>query len=65
MLIKRTSMATGVTRELDIPVTQEQVDGRMDGAMVQYAFPSLTAGQREFLMTGITDEEWEEIFPEE
>jgi hypothetical protein len=25
-------------------------------------FPNLTPSQREFVMTGITDEEWEEAF---
>jgi hypothetical protein len=29
---------------------------------VQNEFPHLSAGQREFLKTGITDEEWDELF---
>lgn len=35
------------------------------GAFVQDAFPGLTAEEREFLMTGMTPEEWAEIFGEE
>lgn len=35
------------------------------GALIQQAFPFLSAEEREFLMTGITPEEWDEIFPQE
>jgi len=35
------------------------------GALIQDAFPFLTADEREFLMTGITKSEWNEIFSEE
>ncbi len=66
MLITRQSQASGITRTLDIPVTQEQTDKWMQGEYIQRAMPHLTDSQREFLMTGITDEEWNEIFlPEE
>jgi hypothetical protein len=33
------------------------------GSLVQDAFPSLSAGEREFLMTGCNDEEWDQMFP--
>ena len=32
---------------------------------IQNIFPHLTPGQREFIMTGITDDEWDETFKEE
>ncbi len=35
------------------------------GALIQDAFPTLSADDREFIMTGITPEEWAEIFGEE
>jgi hypothetical protein len=35
------------------------------GAMIQNAFADLNADQREFLMTGITPEEWASMFGEE
>lgn len=35
------------------------------GALIQDAFPRLTAEQREFLLTGITPEEWETLKEEE
>lgn len=33
------------------------------GVLVQDAFPTLSPSQREFLMTGVTDEEWNAEFP--
>ena len=64
MLITRTSPFTGITRELDIPVTQEQLDAWQAGGLIQNIMPNLSAGQREFLMTGVIDEEWDEAFSE-
>ena len=37
----------------------------MNGKFVQDAFPFLTADEREFLMTGITKEEWNKIMGDE
>jgi hypothetical protein len=34
----------------------------VQGNMVQDAFPFLSSGEREFLMTGITDDEWDQLF---
>ena len=36
-----------------------------EGKMIQNAFPGLSANDREFLMTGITPEEWSKMFGEE
>ena len=33
--------------------------------VVQNAFPNLNASEREFLLTGMTDEEWDATFPED
>ena len=62
MNITRTSMVSGVTRTLDLPVTQQQLDSYAQGALLQNAFPNLSADEREFLKTGITAEEWEALF---
>lgn len=35
------------------------------GAFAQDCFPYLTAGQREFLISGICDECWDSMFPPE
>jgi hypothetical protein len=33
-----------------------------DGTLIQVAFPTLNADQREFIMTGLTPAQWNEIF---
>ena len=35
------------------------------GALIQEAFPFLNADQREFLLTGLTPEQWDELFGDE
>lgn len=58
MLITRTSIITGTTSALDLPVTQVQLDSYAAGEYIQFAFPGLTSAQREFIMSGITPEQW-------
>ena len=69
MIIKRTSYLTGVTRERDLPVTQAQLDEfylpLAQRRYIQDIFPDLSASDREFIKTGITDEEWEEHWGED
>ncbi len=66
MFITRQSQWSGITRTLDIPVTHEQLyEWQQRGAMIQNAMPNLTAAQREFLMTGVTEEEWKEMWGKE
>ena len=62
MLVTRTSMFTGVEHQLNLPVTAEQIAAHASGTYVQDAFPQLSAGHREFMMTGVTPEEWEALF---
>lgn len=48
------------TREIELdPFDMEKYER---GALIQDAFPYLTAGEREFIMTGTTEEEWDELF---
>lgn len=65
MNITRTSKVSGITRTRDLPITQEQLDRYAAGALVQDAFPDLSAADREFIHTGITDEEWQALFADE
>lgn len=64
MLVERVSPISG-TNVMDLPITQAQLDAYANGAMIQDAFPNLTADQREFIKTGYTAEEWEQIFSED
>ena len=59
MLITRVSPLSGDKNVLDIPVTLAQITAWKGGELIQRAMPNLTADEREFLMTGITAEEWE------
>tara|TARA_Y100000034_G_C6571462_1_gene247693 strand:+ start:311 stop:505 length:195 start_codon:yes stop_codon:yes gene_type:complete len=58
-------MFTGNTATREIPVTQAELDDWASGTLIQNAMPSLSADDREFLMTGATPEEWDEMFPDE
>jgi hypothetical protein len=49
---------------MDIPVTVDQLEAWEDGELIQNAMPGLTPDQREFIMTGVTPEEWENVFGE-
>jgi len=62
MKITRVSSFTGIERSMEIPVTQEQLDRWAAGELIQNAMPELTADEREFIKTGVTPEEWENVF---
>ena len=65
MQITKTSVHSGITRTLDLDVTFEEIAAWQAGELIQVAMPRLNADEREFIKTGITAEEWEEIFPPE
>ena len=64
MLITRTSNVSGVTRTLDLPITQDQLNAWLNGALIQDAFPNLSDNEREFILSGISGEEWNQLFQE-
>lgn len=64
MLITKTSMISGITRTLDIPATAEQITAWSSGSLIQDVMPQLSHAEREFVMTGITQEEWEKFSQE-
>jgi hypothetical protein len=59
MNITRKSMVSGEVHTLDLPVTAEQMAAYEVGALLQDAFPNLAPPEREFILTGITPEEWQ------
>ncbi len=66
MIVTRTSIYSGLTREMDLPITQEQLDRYKSGLLLlQEAFPHLSTSQREFIRSGMNDQEWNEIFGDE
>ena len=62
MKITRTSMFTDITRTIDLPITEADLQAWQNGMHIQKACPDLTPDEREFIMTGVTKEEWEETF---
>ena len=65
MEITRTSMYSGITRSRLLDITEEQLAAYRDGVLIQNAFPHLSDEDREFFLTGITPNEWAEMFSEE
>lgn len=62
MTITRKSPLTGITRSKEINVTEEQILAWEMGQLIQNAMPQLSADDREFVKTGITGEEWDQLF---
>ena len=69
MLVSRTSRISGETHTLELNITSEQLD-RIENRfgskeLIQDIVPHLSIDEREFLMTGITSEEWNKMFGED
>ena len=54
-----------IEHTLELDITQEQLNRWQHGELIQKVMPNLSPGEREFLITGIVDEEWDEMFPKE
>ena len=65
MLLERTSMISNKTTTMELPITAGQLNRWEQGELIQNVFPDLTPDQREFIMTGITAEEWREEWDHE
>ena len=65
MQITRTSIFSGNTNTMELNVTQEQLTAWESGVNIQVAMPQLNAEEREFVKTGMTPMEWNELFGEE
>lgn len=65
MIVTRKSMLSGIERSIDLPITEEQVRrwNAREG-YIQEIFSNLSADEREFIMTGISAEEWDDTFKE-
>jgi len=69
MLISKVSQASGKKNEMDLDITAEEYSfflktPKSQRPLIQVMFPSLDAEEREFLMSGITPTEWDELFAE-
>ena len=62
MKITKVSMLSKIERSLELDVTAEEIKAWKSGMLIQDAMPRLTTDEREFIMTGITAEEWEKHY---
>ena len=65
MKVTRKSLLTGLVRTINIDVTAKQLEAWRRGEVIQDAMPNLTDAEREFLISGATQEEWDNAFPDE
>ena len=61
MIVTRTSMMSKIQRSIDLDVTAEQINAWRSGMLIQDAMPHLNEHEREVVISGITQEEWERI----
>ena len=64
MQVTRTSPFTGIVNTMELDVTQEQIDELVEPnrRLIQEIFPNLTSAEREFIKTGYTQEDWDDMF---
>lgn len=66
MKVSRVSPRTGQVNTLELDITEEDWKRyQQGGGLIQNVFPHLTSSEREFLMTGYTQADWDAIFPPE
>jgi hypothetical protein len=62
MKVTRTSVFSGVTHTMELPITPEQLMAwRHHKTLIQDAMPQLSDDEREFLLTGTSSEEWDTL----
>lgn len=69
MIYTNTSLYSGKTHQMELPIDKETFDicyssWKYKRMLIQDAFPMLTDDHREFILTGITPQEWAEMFPD-
>jgi len=68
MYITKISQLTGVEHTMDINITESELiriqNRRESGELIQNIVPNLSMTDREFLMTGVSNEEWVRMFGE-
>ena len=63
MLVTRLSPFSYTRNTIDLDITAEQLARYEQGnELIQNVFPDLSLEHREFIMTGITPEEWNSTF---
>lgn len=64
--LERKSPRTGKINSMVLDTTKEALDSYYAGeGLIQVIFPQLNENEREFIKSGYTPEDWDEIFPAE
>ena len=63
--VTKKSTLTGIEHTRMINATENEINRWRKGALIQNALPHLSDEDRDFLMTGVTPEEWDAHFGEE
>ena len=61
MIITRPHPFTGEDNQMDLDVTQDQLNSWLKGEYIQNAMPHLTADEREFLISGLLPGEFDDL----
>jgi hypothetical protein len=62
MKITRISPFSNKKNTIEVNCTDEEYQKWINGTLIQFAMPNLSPEHREFILTGITPEEWNETF---
>jgi hypothetical protein len=63
MLVTKQSRISGKISSMDLDITSDQLERiNLKIELIQNIVPHLSSEQREFLITGITPDEWNELF---
>ena len=65
MYITKRSMLTGHEHTMDLNVTIQQIKDWEEGTLIQDAMPNLNSIEREFIISGVTETEWNRFMKEE
>jgi len=59
--ITRISPVTAAVKTLELDITMDQYSRWRGGELIQNAMPNLSADDREYIMTGMTPEDWDKL----
>ena len=62
MLVTKQSAISGKMNSMELPITEAQLMAHRNGELVQNVFPNLSVEEREFLVSGISPKEWNDLF---
>ena len=62
MLVTKQSPNSGKMTSMELPITEAQLMAHRNGELVQNVVPTLSVEEREFLVSGISPKEWNDLF---